>query len=70
MDHAAEALRLLNNAAMNTTDDNPGYEDWEERNTLALVGIGHALLDVAAAIREQTAGLLNDGLGVRTVSIG
>jgi hypothetical protein len=56
MDHAAEALRTLNHAAMVATEsDGPaGSEDWEARDTLALCGIGHAMLDVAAAIREQT----------------
>ena len=31
----------------------------------ALTAIGHALLDVAAAIREQTEALKNDGVTVR-----
>lgn len=58
MDHADEALRTLNHAAMVATEsgtEDQGSEDHEARDTLAMVGIGYALIDNAEAVRAQTA---------------
>jgi len=60
MDRAEEALLRLGNAADIAVGD-PSPDDWEERNTLALIGIGHALLAINDAIREQTAEMKAQG---------
>lgn len=64
-DHKADARDLLSRAETAPSDDP------ENAQVLALAGIGHALLDVADAIREQTTTLVDfmGNEGVRTVEL-
>jgi hypothetical protein len=63
MDHSSEARKNIASAERASGDH---LDTFQAAQLNALQGIGYALLDVAAAIREQTESLKNEGVVHRT----